>query len=186
MKITKDVTKCALAMAAVTGAAGTANADVAGSYAGLSIGTYKGALPFYDEDYSIGSDATFGAFAGYNMKLSDKLYSGIEVAVSNGAQTDLSGYTDDYGISLMVDVKARVGTMLSQNTFAYGFAGVSAGQMDANAGGYGIFGTNIGVGAEVAVNDKFSVGAEYIQRNMTGNDEWITNGTVALRGVFKF
>ena len=191
MEISKGITTGVLAMASVAGTAGVASAGVEGFYGGLSIGSYNGVLPFYDGNYDIASDATFGVFAGHNWQMSNKLYGGFEIAVNNGAQTSESGYTNDYGISVMVDVKGRVGTMLGKRTFAYGFVGVSGGFMDTKSGGYGIFGANYGAGVEVGVSDRMSVGLEYISRSMVGQDysydygTW-TNGTLSVRAIFSF
>jgi opacity protein-like surface antigen len=191
MEVCKGITTGVLALTSVAGGTEIANAGVEGYYAGLSFGSYQGVLPFYDGSYAIATDVSYGVFAGYNWQLPGNLYGGFEFAVNNGAATSEVGYEDDYGISIMVDVKARVGTMLGDRIFAYGFAGVSGGLMDSNSGGYGIFGGNFGAGVEYDMSDSISVGVEYIGRRMVGHDYSydygaLDNGTVAVRAIFTF
>ncbi len=172
---------------ALVGASQAAQADMEGSYGGVSVGAYNGFLPFYDDDYIFANDVVFGAFVGQNWAVGSNMLAGVELSLTGGAAAIDPAYgpDDQYTVRFMVDVKARVGTMIGDKTFAYGFAGVSGGILDADDV-YGLFGANFGVGAEFAVSDSMRVGLEYTGRSLTAHDVTETSGSVALRGIFSF
>lgn len=193
MKLEKTITTGAVTIAAVSGAANAAFADgMEGFYAGVMVGGYVGSLPFYDGDYTFGANSTewnlgsFGGFVGHNWHVNGSIYGGIEIAANNGA---VSVYDTDYAINLMVDVKGRIGTMIGDNAFVYGFAGFSTGLMDADGLGYGIFGANIGGGVDYFFTDNVGIGAEFVHRTMIGHDYGdgpMPNSSVNVRAIFTF
>ncbi|MBI1416606.1 MAG: outer membrane beta-barrel protein [Limimaricola sp.] len=175
-----------------------------GMYAGLSVGSNSGTMPWADSpDYTYGynSSAVGGLFVGTNTTLGNGLIFGKELAISFANGADPTGtYTDPnapYSSSPIADAKFSLGKEFATpmgGMHAYGFAGGSVINTAANSGGsYIAFGTNFGLGAEVMVAPQFSVGVEVIQRNMTGYDSnndpqtaTTSNRTVSLRASYRF
>ena len=193
MAVSKSVTVGMMAVTAAVGTTVAAKAD--GAYMGLSLGQFNGALPFKGDqsntNYSVGNDLSFGAFAGYNWDLASPAVAGIEVALSKGPSSNYQAPTyEDYAINYLVDVKGRIGAKIGQNAFAYAFAGASRGNMGTLAlGDYGVFGANFGVGGEYAINEKMSVGIEYIDRRLrdvSGVGGTVDLSSVSVRAIFKF
>ncbi len=199
MNMEKSVTTCLASVAALVAASDAVSAqDWAGAYAGLSLNSNSGTSPaqpyVYDEGYQMGSDATFGAFAGYRWNVSENLVMGVEVAMQSGIDVEApASYApvDGYSYSNLIDAKLSVGTPVGK-ALVYGFAGVSSGNLETPWDEYNASGANFGVGVDYQVNDRISVGLEYITRNMTGytsggNPDDLKNAsTISLRTSFKF
>jgi len=176
---------------AALGAAGAVQAqDFNGAYVGLSLGVPNGTYELFT-DYSIGG-TSFGAFAGYNAVRGDWLIGG-EIAGISGLDTDFpsgSMYAQDYGVSNLIDLKARVGRVFG-NTMVYGAVGLS--RIDVEYAGYTDTsnGVNFGVGVEQNLGGKGFIGAEVLGRNFNSGDNvsYIDSRpltTVSIRGGFRF
>jgi len=196
----KNVSTCLVSVAAlVAGSNSVAAQDWAGFYVGVSANSNSGTSPaqpyVYDEGYQMGSDTTGGAFAGFRWNASDSVVMGFEIAMQGTITVDApAAYApiDDYSFENLVDAKLSVGTSVGK-ALIYGFAGMSSGILDSSGDdAYSASGMNYGVGVDYMVSDKFTVGVEYISRNMTGyvsggNPENLKNAdTVSLRASFKF
>jgi opacity protein-like surface antigen len=196
----KNVSTCLVSVAAlVAGSNSVAAQDWSGFYVGVSANSNSGTSPaqpyVYDEGYQMGSDTTGGAFAGYRWNASDSVVMGFEIAMQGTITVDAPASQapiDDYSFENLVDAKLSVGTSVGK-ALIYGFAGMSSGILDSGGDdAYSASGMNYGVGVDYMVSDKFTVGVEFISRNMTGytsggNPENLKNAdTVSLRASFKF
>ena len=196
----KNVSTCLVSVAAlVAGSNSVAAQDWSGFYVGVSANSNSGTSPaqpyVYDEGYQLGSDTTGGAFAGYRWNASDSVVMGFEIAMQGTITVDAPASQapiDDYSFENLVDAKLSVGTSVGK-ALIYGFAGMSSGILDSSGDdAYSASGMNYGVGVDYMVSDKFTVGVEFISRNMTGytsggNPDNLKNAdTVSLRASFKF
>jgi outer membrane immunogenic protein len=162
-KIKMAATSVAALIAAGSTAQAQENWD--GFYVGISAGNANGFLG--DEstspDYDIDSGVVIGLFGGHNWAVgSGNTIVGFEVAVQ---ANDIS--SPDYKLSNVIDLKARLGQSFGQ-TLVYGFAGYSTGSLldEDEDVSYTSSGGNFGLGVEYKVNDRFSVGAEVMRRNL--------------------
>ncbi len=201
--IEKNVSTCLVSVAALVAASDSVAAqDWSGFYAGLSVNSNSGTSPsqpyVYDEGYQMGSSAVVGGFAGYRWNASDSIVLGVEVAMQGPITVNepesQAGSVDDYSFEQLIDAKLSLGTPVGK-ALIYGFAGMSSGTLDAYGSDeymYNASGMNYGVGVDYMISEKFTVGAEYISRNMTGyvsggNPESQKNAsTISLRASFKF
>lgn len=147
----------------------SATADWAGAYAGGSVGVLGGYAPLLDgEGYELDKDATIGGFVGYNIDLGHSIV-GAEIAYQGSTDFD---YDTDYQINEIADLKLRFGKALSDKVMVYAVAGLSAGsarQYDSSYD-YSFWGVNVGAGVDVALVDNFTIGAEYLARNLSSYD----------------
>lgn len=189
------------AAASVSGAVSASAADLqsstdgwAGAYAGGSVGVLGGFAPLLDsEGYELAKDATIGGFVGYNIDLGHSIV-GAEIAYQG--PTDFTYDDENYRINEIADLKLRFGKALSENVLVYAVAGLSAGSAHMGNGDYdySFWGVNVGAGAEIALVDNFTVGAEYLARNLTaydwsGNDNNESSGITSqfsLRAAYNF
>lgn len=185
-------------VAMATSAAGFAQAqDVAGLYAGASVGVNSGSYSDrYGDEYTVESHPAAGAFMGYNM-VSGNLVYGAEFAWTNQVQ-DIDQYDLD-GISNLFDLRGRVGALFG-STLVYGALGYSFGA----AYGYGdidgsFSGYNIGVGFEMPLGNNGFLGGDLTTRfmdasgTMNGGSDLLSDyvsdlnlTTVSVRLGFRF
>lgn len=201
MTIEKSVSTCLVSVAALVAASDSVAAqDWSGFYAGLSYGMSGGTSPIqpyvYDEGYQVDGNAV-GGFAGFRWNAGESLVMGVEVAMQGKIDVvpDEGNSSDPYTLDNLVDAKLSIGTPVGK-ALVYGFGGLSSagltGGDDDYSGPSGASGMNFGVGVDYMVSDQFSIGAEYISRNMVGytsggNPDGPTNlDTVSLRASFKF
>jgi outer membrane immunogenic protein len=165
------------AAAAVVGAqaAGAADLEVvapaAYDWSGVYIGVGAGAIFGGDfpvnqgTEYDADSDFVFGGFIGVNHQFSDSsIVVGGELALQSGFDGD--GDTDeDYEVNWIADGKMKLGVAFDE-FLLYVFGGVSAGQMEVASCGYeyGLGGFNYGIGADWAITEQFTIGAEVMGR----------------------
>lgn len=200
MKFERNVTTGLVSVAALAGASDVVAAqDWNGAYAGLSINKNSGTSPaqpyVYDEGYQMGSDATVGGFAGYRWSAGENAVMGFEVAVQTNIGVDAPASQapiDGYSYTNLIDAKFSLGIPVNK-ALVYGFAGVSSGVLNnPDDDNYSATGANYGVGVDYKVNDRFSVGLEYISRNMTGYtsggnpDSQKNASTISLRTSIQF
>lgn len=190
MKAKKVMVGGMASVAAIAAGSQAADAqDWTGAYAGLSVNSNQGSLPWSD-DYKLENSAVAGAFVGARWAAGNVIV-GAEIAYQGsfgGDADENSGNPEDYSFNRLVDAKLSIGKPVGQ-VLVYGFAGVSSGNVEAAADGqnYSAVGANFGLGADYRVSDKFSVGAEYTRRVMSGYDNASAgNGTLALRASFHF
>ena len=184
--------------ALVAGSVGMAQAqDVGGFYGGLGVGANSGKfLAFGSEEYSFEGGTATSLFAGYNVVSGNMVYGG-ELAWSNGAEADnASIYAGQ--ISSMIDLKARLGTMVG-NTMFYGSLGYSRGKTETEFLGSGgtVSGLNVGAGFETSISEKMFIGGDYTARNLNGGGsidgvpgefymDDVNLSTVSIRLGFRF
>ncbi len=196
----KSKTSILLTSAAVLAAGSDAasSQDWNGAYAGLSYGATSGTSPsqpyVYDEGYQLDGSAV-GAFAGLRWQLNDQIVVGGELALSGpidvSPPASETGNGDGYSFNNLTDLKLTVGTPVGK-ALVYGFTGVSAGTLEADGESYSATGMNFGLGVDYKINQKFSVGMEYIARNMSGYssggnpDDLKGANTLSLRASFNF
>lgn len=191
------------ALAAGTSAASAADAsmggyDWEGFYLGGSAGVLFGELAWDDlsGDYKLDNNFTPGVFAGYNHVLDNGVVIGAELAAQwpdLGVKGDDTSYPGDYGFNYLVDAKFKAGVTLGDDNriLAYGFGGISGGDMSAasNDMSYTAFGANYGVGVDYAVTDVVRIGVEVMGRTLDGysdDNKMHTNGQASLRASFNF
>jgi outer membrane immunogenic protein len=116
-------------------------------------------------------------YAGYDVALGSQFLAGVEVRVGGGGKTlrqDLSGGTFSSHSGLAVDIAGRAGVVLADNILLYGRAGYARQRVtdtthftspaqppieDKRTDGGFVY----GVGAELAVNQRIAVRAEFDQ-----------------------
>jgi len=197
MKNTKEMTIGFVSVAAASVGANAAMAqDWSGPYAGAAVGFASGVMPMYqydDSDYVMNGFVST-AFAGYNWQLQNGVVLGTELAVQlnsvNGDGDEESSYDEDYNVNSMIDLKVKAGKGFG-NILAYGFAGVSSGTSTAYDGGeyqYINTGFNFGVGAEMMINDKMSVGIEHVMRSLyyPEGEDFHSSANTQLRIAYRF
>ncbi len=175
--------------------------DWTGMYAGVSAANNTGTSPYqpYVDDadgYRVGG-RSFGVFAGVRWAATGNVILGLEAAISGPINADIQddGGSDpeDYMLNGLTDIKISAGIPVGK-ALIYGFGGVSfgtgTGYSDSTV--YTTSGGNLGIGIDYAINDNVSIGAEFIQRTMTGytsggnpdpNDPF---QSVSLRASFSF
>ncbi|MEJ8560787.1 porin family protein [Yoonia sp. GPGPB17] len=174
-----------------------AAADWSGAYAGVQLDALVGddifIAPVFDggiavpED-SLDVDSVISGFAGYQIQQGDFVIGGeLALGQANGLTADdFDGITTD---ARLIDVKARVGYDLG-NTLIYGVAGFSQSRLldvDQEEDFLGLdldtsTGVNYGFGVDYQINAQFTVGAEYLIRDLAAEDEITQFGdTIAAR-----
>ncbi|MEJ6402210.1 outer membrane protein [Yoonia sp. 2307UL14-13] len=164
-------------------------ADWTGGYSGLSFG------PNLTNEFTLdnGTDSetfeaedsnTIGFFGGFLAQSNQIVYGG-EIAFSTA--TDVEFVIDGDSVSGdidLFDLKGRVGFDAGE-FLPYAVAGIS--RVDDDATGF-----NFGVGVDYAINPSFLVGAEYLARRTTFDDDIdgietdFDIDTFSIRGSFKF
>jgi outer membrane immunogenic protein len=146
--------------------------DWSGPYVGLSYGRFSG-----DFSATIGL-ATFpsvyeankrpGVFAGYNFQRGQLVFGG-ELGYSNTSMLIVAD-GDDF-LDSVIDLRGRVGYSLGK-ALVYGSVGYSRGEMTINGtDNPTVSGASLGVGVDVKVTQKLSVGIDYTSRNLSGTND---------------
>ena len=132
---------------------------------------FNGNVPF--NFAALDPTAAFGGFVGYNKQVNALVFGG-ELAYTTGDVVAVgyanSIYTD------RIDLKARAGYSFGR-VMAYGVVGYSFADFDDARTPYPSSGLNYGVGVDVMINDHLFVGAEYLTRDLSGD-----NGAFRLDG----
>jgi outer membrane immunogenic protein len=142
--------------------------DWSGGYVGLSFGQGSGEIgvPAVSGTDTLDSGSVYGLFAGYNLQRNSMVY-GAELAYQTADIT--SEAFPGQGIDRLIDLKGRVGYAAGPGMF-YGLLGYSANRAfvpGATSDGSGV---SYGVGYDYKINDAFTIGGEYLNRDMQ-NDE---------------
>ncbi|MFG5379606.1 outer membrane protein [Yoonia sp. R2-816] len=170
-------------------------ADWNGAYAGLSLGSTVTSELSSDFEGSSEADpgTAFGVFGGYSVQTGDLVFGG-EVALQRAPdlehEFDEQGFSVDYDI---VELKGRAGYAVN-DILLYGVAGFShikanisrdsGSETDSDTNGF-----SIGVGADYDLGNNFVIGAEYLARRATfeeDEDVDVALDTLALRAAFRF
>ena len=162
-----------------------------GFYAGITGGSVTGGGASITPDgkaFGMGR-GSYGVMGGYNLQSGALVYGG-EIA-AQATDFNLEGAPGKF--DNMIDLKARAG-MAYGKALPYAFVGYSRGDWkngDARTNG-SADGMNYGLGLDYAVNDKWSVGAELIRRELSTDFDGAqgsvdTNfNTVQVRAGFRF
>ncbi len=176
----------AASLCAATGAVAE-DIDVSGAYVGVGVSSFSGVLGEYA--YGVTGPASFTGFAGYNFVNGDMVY-GAEVGMSS--DTIYESYGGPYGLTGLLDVKARLGKTFG-STFLYGTLGYT--QTD-YAYYYDVEGTgtgwSIGGGFETEMTDSMFIGVDVTSRTFTddtSSDDKIMESpitSIEIRTGFRF
>lgn len=168
-----------------------AASDWSGFYAGALVSFDGGDIQAIDGGV-VGTFATlesttgFGGFVGYNKQVNALVFGG-ELAYTTGDVVAVgypnSRYTD------RIDLKARAGYSFGR-VMAYGVVGYSFADFIDNSAPFPSSGMNYGVGVDVMINNRLFVGAEYLMRDLSGeNGANRVDGNLdsaTIRAGFKF
>ncbi|MEJ8560052.1 outer membrane beta-barrel protein [Yoonia sp. GPGPB17] len=170
----------------------TVLADWSGVYGGVSAGrSFDAELTF--DDSSLGKTETeptgvFGGFAGYQFQNEQVVY-GAEIALSRAPDIEASDDADLDMDGNIIDLKGRIG-YAAGNGLIYGVAGLSSIMIDSDDGEFDGLGANFGVGYDFLVAENIVLGAEYLIRRTTGDDDDndfdIDSDVLSIRAAYKF
>jgi outer membrane immunogenic protein len=148
-------------------AAPAAAHDWSGAYVGLSYGRTTGDITFSTAGFFDTENGTIrGLYAGYLAQRGSFVFGG-ELAFGSVKGAGVVGVPTSEFVKA-VDLKGRAGFAMN-NTLLYGALGYSKVDFDDTpAIEFDMSGLNYGIGAEVAVSQMFTVGVEYLARNVDG------------------
>lgn len=171
----------------------TAFADWSGGYAGLSVGDLtEGTATAESEGFTadLDGDGILGGFAGYQFQSGNMVFGGeFSLASANNVAINFNGDVNDQDFRI-TDLKGRIGYDAG-DVLVYSVLGLSQVRAVGNnfVGDRTADGIVLGLGADYAINDQFAIGAEYLIRNVTLEDEFDTDidlDAVAVRASFQF
>ena len=156
------------ALAAFSADTASADAsDFAGAYVGLGFGTIAGTVGD-DYNYAVGDQIIASAYGGYNWVNGDTIM-GVEL----GFWTDDTyvGY-DEYGIEGLIDLRGRVGMMISDSTMLYGAAGLWQADylFEGDEDGGSASGFSVGFGFETNFRNGMFIGGDITMRSTSSVD----------------
>jgi outer membrane immunogenic protein len=167
--------------------------DWSGAYVGLGYGKTSA-----DLTYSSGATFDFNngrvrsLFGGYLMQRGNLVFGG-ELAFSNTSDATLVLFPLE-NVNSMIDLKGKLGFAANRAMF-YGTVGLSKAEYEfavVPAQNYSASGMSYGIGMDFAVSHNFTMGIEYLARNLegdvpgTGLSAEIDLNTVSLRAGFSF
>jgi outer membrane immunogenic protein len=172
--------------------------DWSGAYVGLGYGSVTGDVDFTNPDIpaELNDGTLTQLFGGYQIQRGALVYGG-EIAFGSGSGTTLPCCVGVSEVSdQMIDLKGRVG-YATGSLLVYGVLGYSMGEYDDIIGTPGeqsdISGLNYGIGVDYAFTNNWIVGAEYLVRDLDGDNPTSGGGTVqvdydsiSLRVAYKF
>jgi outer membrane immunogenic protein len=150
-----------------------ASMDWSGAYVGFGYGSATGDIDFVPTPDRALDDGTIASlFGGYQIQRGALVYGG-ELAINSVDGSDLTGFAGLAEISEMMDIKGRVG-YAAGSFLVYGVLGYSVGTYDndipAGDDEWDISGQNYGIGVDYAFTSNFIVGAEYLVRDVEGDN----------------
>lgn len=167
--------KTALVTLAMLFAGSVASAqDWTGGYIGVAVGSGSGevGVPPSGLD-TLDSGTIYGLHAGYNLQRNNLVY-GAEIAFNSGDINSAAFPTQ--GIELLMDLKGRFG-YAAGGGMVYGVLGYSTNEAFVRSGTSDGSGISLGIGYDYQFNDAFTIGGEFLSRQMQ-ND-----ATAAVREV---
>lgn len=167
--------------------------DWSGPYVGLSYGRTSADITFSTTglfDFDNGTAA--GIHAGYLWQRGSFVYGG-ELAYSGVSGTAVPGFGGDDEIEHVLDLKARAGFAVNR-ALLYGVLAYSqANYVEPPGEEFDLDGLGVGLGAELMVSSRFSIGLEYMTRDLSGNGTLVPTtsadanlDTLSLRVGFNF
>jgi outer membrane immunogenic protein len=143
--------------------------DWSGPYVGLGYGRGSGTYVVTPgASYDLDSGTTTSLFAGYLMQRGSLVFGG-ELAYSKARGiTNPTFATEE--VDRIVDLKGKVGVAAGRAMF-YGVLGYSSVryQIPVLSNGFTTKGYSYGLGVDVAMTDKITVGVEYLNRTTDGD-----------------
>jgi outer membrane immunogenic protein len=143
--------------------------DWSGPYVGLGYGRGSGD---YDVnpggEFELDSGTARSLFAGYLMQRGALVYGG-ELAFSKGSGLGAVGFpTED--VDRIIDLKGRMGVAAGRALF-YGALGYSSVKYEVpvDTNDFTTKGVSYGIGVDVAISNRITVGAEYLNRKTDGD-----------------
>ena len=137
-----------------------------GAYGGLTLGSLGGEIQFLPgafDEHSGGQ--VIGVQLGYQMQRGSFVYGG-ELAYSDVRDADFFG---QIGMTRALDLKGRLG-YAADRFVIYGLIGYSRADLYVDGGEWQMTGVSYGLGAEYAVSDSVSLGLEYLNRDLEGEE----------------
>lgn len=185
-----------------------------GPYAGLFVGAPTGSNRWSERSINARSlqddwsGTPWGLMLGYNMQRGNMVFGG-EIDFTGGTLSAASKTSPDFGcapdcltdVDRLMSLRARAGYAF-ERTLVYGTVGIAAGRVTGRTDQFGISGRKnrtgwaAGIGIEHAVNDRFTLRAEYIHTDL-GRTELpndcgercytdVRFGTIRVGAVFRF
>lgn len=169
-----------------------AAADWSGFYAGGLVSFDGGDISGFSNNvqasnFQLDATTAFGGFAGYNKQVNSLVF-GAELAYTTG-DISVTGLANSF-MTDRIDLKARAGYSLGR-AMVYGVVGYSMADTSDVGTIYPAAGLNYGVGVDYMVTDHIFVGAEYLMRDLTGENVGINRidsnvDSASIRAGFKF
>ena len=167
--------------------------DWSGAYVGLTLGSASGDLATSPLPgvFDITSGTYAAVHAGYLIQRGRTVL-GAELSYGTAGSAGLEGVaTSEFQIIL--DLKARIG-FAANNVLIYGVVGRSEVFLyDNPTNDFDMQGTSYGLGAELALSERLTLGAEYLTRKVSGTasslsflDADTTFDTLSLRASLSF
>lgn len=142
--------------------------DWSGPYVGLTLGSASGDLTLSPRPqvYDVTSGTYTAIHAGYLFQRGRTVL-GAELSYGTADNAGLEGVaTSEF--RRILDLKARIG-FATGNVLIYGLVGRSEVLLyDNPTNDFDMQGTSYGLGAEVALSERLTVGAEYVTREVSG------------------
>ncbi|MDC1379984.1 porin family protein [Octadecabacter sp.] len=167
--------------------------DWSGAYVGLSYGFASGDYSFSYIDRDMDDGSLTQLFGGYQVQRGALVYGG-ELAFGSAQDTVVTGFPTAQ-VTDMIDLNGRVG-YASCDFLIYGVLGYTMSEYSDNTtisgGEWDIGGINYGIGVDYAISDNFVIGAEYLIRDLSGDNPGGTNSatidfdTISVREIYKF
>jgi opacity protein-like surface antigen len=167
--------------------------DWSGAYGGLTLGAPSGEVVanIVAEPFDVLGGSFIGAHVGY-MFQSGQIVFGAELSYGEARDTGMDR-VDSAEFQKIVDLKARLG-FATRNMLVYGVVGKSEVFLyDNPTNNFDMDGNAFGLGAELAVSPRMTLGAEYLSRDVSGiasvNPSVSADtrfDTISLRASFSF
>lgn len=142
--------------------------DWSGAYAGLTLGATSGEVVPTPSPLTL--DVLGGSFVGAHvgyMFQSGQIVFGAELSYGEARGTGLA-LVATAEFQKIVDLKARLG-FATRNMLVYGVVGKSEVFLyDNPSNNFDMDGNSFGLGAELAVSPRMTLGAEYLSRDVSG------------------
>ncbi|TAG19623.1 MAG: porin family protein [Rhodobacterales bacterium] len=142
--------------------------DWSGAYAGLTLGATSGEVvpSFPPQVLDVDGGSFVGAHVGY-LYQTGRIVLGAELSYGQARGTGLDAVaTADF--QKIIDLKARLG-FATRNMLVYGVVGRSEVFLyDNPSNSFDMDGTALGLGAELALSPRLTLGAEYLRRDVSG------------------
>jgi len=158
-------------------------ADWSGFYGGLSYSQTMGSLDAGAGATDFEDGTAPGAFAGYNWQNGNFVFGG-ELAYHAISDSELTG-TPGTELSSAIDLKGRLGYAAGR-VMPYLALGYSSATLDVGADSFDLTGASYGIGVDFLVTDNIFVGAEYLQRDLSGDGYEADPSTLGIRVGYKF